>query len=73
MMAYTGVQLLLHTFLTLALDGGEWSALHHWGLPLVPTEQFPGWVLGLAYTFWTEEKLLVPAGNQNVMPLSFRP
>ena len=37
------MQALLHTFLTLALDGDEWSALHHWGF--TPGTHFTvGWV-----------------------------
>jgi len=54
---------LLHTTLTLALDGGEWSA--SWPSHFTPTGKAPtpsgqetGWALEPVQTQWPKEKLL---------------
>jgi hypothetical protein len=66
MKTYRGVEIQLHTFLTLALDGGEWSASHpsHFTpekRALVPTIKEAGWNPELVWTWWQREKFLVLA------------
>jgi len=53
MQKYGGVKVQLHTFLTLALGGGDWSA--HAALPLekeppVPIEEEASWALEPVWT-----------------------
>lgn len=57
------VEVHLHSFSTLELDIGKWSA----SCPgrkktLVPTEYEPGWALEMVWTFWRRENVLPLAG-----------
>jgi hypothetical protein len=54
-----GVEVSLHAFFILALDGGEWSTslpghstLHPWGKALLPIENEIRWFTEQIWTFW---------------------
>jgi len=55
----------LHLFLTVALDGHEWSVLRlsHWTETPVSTEQEVRWAQQPAWTFWIREEYLALTGN----------
>jgi hypothetical protein len=66
MKAYWGVEAQLHAFLTLALDGGEWSASRP--RPLYPRERAPRthWIRG-----WVGSRAgLDTGGDRNSQPLA---
>jgi hypothetical protein len=58
-----------YSFMTLALDGGEWSVSHSSHAlppgkrPLVPIGQEAGWAPEQVWTQKLEEKSLAPAGD----------
>jgi hypothetical protein len=57
-----------YSFLTLALDGGEWSASHRalppGKEPVIPTEQEAGWVSELVWIQRLDEKSFASVGDQ---------
>jgi hypothetical protein len=63
MKAYGGVDIQLHPFLTLLIDGGEWSDSHLGTWSLVPTELEAGWA---SEPLWTRQKS-VPAADQTTI------
>jgi hypothetical protein len=78
MKTYGGVEIQLHMFLTLALDGGEWSASHPGRF--IPREGAPGtqWTGGWVGTgdglgAVVKRKIPNPAGNQTLQPRSSSP
>jgi hypothetical protein len=77
MKAYGGVKVFIHSFVTSALDGGEWSGSYP-GLLYPPPPGGGGLSpyyllnrgLGGPYgTLWREEKFLAPFGNGTEMPV----
>jgi hypothetical protein len=69
----------VETFLTSALDGGQWSASRP--AALAPRREAPvpigmeaGWAPDPVWTLWSREESLIPAGNQTppVQPLARR-
>jgi hypothetical protein len=63
-----------YSFLTSALDGGEWSASGSGrALPPVPIVQEAGWAPEPVWTQTIQEKSLAPAGNQTPMARSSSP
>jgi hypothetical protein len=51
-------------FLTLALDGSEWSVLLLRIFPLVPFRKEIGWAPEPVWTLWSLEKSLAPARDR---------
>jgi len=67
--AYWGVEAELHTFLTSALDRGEWSASHpshftHREGTQVPIGQGAGWAPEPVWPWWRRGKFPAPARTQ---------
>jgi hypothetical protein len=65
MMTHAGVEVQLHSLLTSALDGGEWSD----SLPRGRSPQYPvetGWASEPVWTLWGRKKFLAPAGNRTL-------
>jgi hypothetical protein len=60
------VETELHSFLTLTVNGGEWSALPRKGHPVL-TEEVATWASIDTQTLWTKEKPLATAGNQSMI------
>jgi hypothetical protein len=68
MEAYVGVDVQIHSFLTSALVGGEWSASHApTALPPVPIRQKVGWT-PQSRSGREEEKILDLTGTRNSEP-----
>ena len=69
---------MFHSFLTLALDAGEWSALHpHHFAPkeTVPgiTEEKARWTQQLVQVICSRKKSLTPARNLTMIPQLLSP
>jgi len=65
------VELFLHTFFTLALDGGEWSASRSWRITprerSTSTHYIGGWVDSRAGLNAVANKIPVPTGNRGMV------
>jgi len=64
------MEVCLQSFLTLVLDGGEWtvSALYPGKAGLVPNQYKARWAPMLVSVFWTRVKSLDPARNGTAIP-----
>jgi hypothetical protein len=63
MKAYRRVEVQLHAFLTLTLDGGEWSASHPGCFIPISTGEKAGWAPELVWMWWQSGKILTHAMN----------
>lgn len=65
-----GMEVCLQSFLTLVLDGGEWtaSALYPGKAGLVPNQYKARWAPLLVSVLWTREKSLDPVRNGTTIP-----
>jgi hypothetical protein len=65
-----GLEVCLHSFLTLVLDGGEWTALalYPGKADLVPNQYEAGWAPVLVSVLWTREKSRYPVRNGTTIP-----
>jgi len=62
-----GAEVQFHSFLTSALDRGEWSTSLSLGKePLVTTEELTVWALEPVWTFWRGQKSPIPARIETV-------
>ena len=61
------MQVYLHSFLTWALDGGQWLTSRPdrftWEITSLPTEQKAGWDPKPVWAFWRRETYLVPSSK----------
>jgi hypothetical protein len=79
MEALGGKEYSSYSFMTSALDGGEWSASHHGRAllpgkgPLVPTVQEAGWIPQLVWTQEARGKILFPCRGSNLDRLVVQP
>jgi hypothetical protein len=79
MVALGGEEYSFYSFLTSALDGGEWStsrpgrALPRGKDPPVPIAQEAGWATEPVWTQRLEEKSFAPAGDLTPIDRSSRP
>ena len=74
MMVYGGVEIPIHLFLTLALDGQEWSAVIHGRFTPPPIERgVEGLAAQSARVLWKIENSPDTTGNRTRIPLLLSP